>query len=175
MHCNKQDAILRTVIINLLVWPEWMKLWICSTTSSQDSPMACLKFAAAMSQYEWSPWLRCSHRDMTGRRSWMTEKMAKPGPMKDEETKYQARALWVCFHIYSSMIVSVLVTCFWPGILVTSRRSSNSSSSVGGWCWRGQFDTAAVSCSNRRIHTCIRPAHTQNRSPLCTSMNVFLF
>lgn len=62
--------------------PEWIKLWICSTTSSQDSPMACLKFAAAMSQYEWSPWLRCNHSDITGRRSWLTEKMAKPGPTK---------------------------------------------------------------------------------------------
>lgn len=44
-----------------------------------------------------------------------------------------------------------------PGVLVTSLNSSKSRSKVGGWCCRGQMDTAAVSCSNRMIQTSIRP------------------
>lgn len=44
-----------------------------------------------------------------------------------------------------------------PGVLVTSLNSSKSKSKVGGWCCRGQLDTAAVSCSNRMIQTSIRP------------------
>lgn len=57
-----------------------------------------------------------------------------------------------------------------PGTTVTSRSSVKSSSSVGGWCWRGQVDTAAVSCSSSRIHTWIRPvgggAHRQGHAPV---------
>lgn len=45
-----------------------------------------------------------------------------------------------------------------PGTAVTSLSKVKSSSSVGGWCCRGQFDTAAVSCSSNKIHTWIRPA-----------------
>lgn len=48
--------------------------------------------------------------------------------------------------------------CVLPGIVVTSLSRVKSSSRVGGWCWRGQFDTAAVSCSSNKIHTWIRPA-----------------
>lgn len=48
-----------------------------------------------------------------------------------------------------------------PGTTVTSRSSVKSSSSVGGWCCRGQVDTAAVSCSSSRIHTWIRPVWGQ--------------
>lgn len=44
-----------------------------------------------------------------------------------------------------------------PGTTATSRSRAKSSSSVGGWCCRGQVDTAAVSCSSSRIHTWIRP------------------
>lgn len=50
-----------------------------------------------------------------------------------------------------------------PGTTVTSRSSVKSSSSVGGWCWRGQVDTAAVSCSSSRIHTWIRPVGGRTR------------
>lgn len=44
-----------------------------------------------------------------------------------------------------------------PGTEETSLSSANSSSSVGGWCVRGQLETAAVSCSSNRIQTWIRP------------------
>ena len=54
--------------------------------------------------------------------------------------------------------------CVLPGTLVTSLSRVKSSSRVGGWCWRGQLDTAAVSCSSNKIHTWIRPAgHTEQR------------
>ncbi len=51
-----------------------------------------------------------------------------------------------------------LCVCVLPGVVVTSLSRVKSSSRVGGWCWRGQFDTAAVSCSSNKIHTWIRPA-----------------
>lgn len=81
-NCSESDTFLWGNSIH--TWsrlsPECMKLLTCSTTSSHNRPMACLKFAAATSQYEWSPWLRCSQSDITGSSSWMTEKMANPGP-----------------------------------------------------------------------------------------------
>lgn len=45
-----------------------------------------------------------------------------------------------------------------PGTAATSLSRVKSSSRVGGWCCRGQLDTAAVSCSNSKIHTWIKPA-----------------
>lgn len=58
-----------------------------------------------------------------------------------------------------------------PGVLVTSLNSSKSKSKVGGWCCRGQLDTAAVSCSNRMIQTSIRPGK-QKADPCETQISI---
>lgn len=50
-----------------------------------------------------------------------------------------------------------------PGTAVTSLSRVKSSSRVGGWCWRGQFETAAVSCSSNKTHTWIRPGRRKTR------------
>lgn len=152
---------------------------MCSTTSSHVRPMACLKFDAAMSQYEWSPWLRCSQSDITGSRSWMTAKRAKPGPgWKSSHQRWSANIplfqcpYFFCYYlvVYLFEHIILLISIKWkshnyspvsnkalPGTEETSLSSANSSSSVGGWCVRGQLETAAVSCSSNRIQTWIRP------------------
>lgn len=71
--------------------------------------------------------------------------------------KHPERCLLENSHISNNPSSSINRCRHSPGVLVTSLNSSKSKSKVGGWCCRGQLDTAAVSCSSRMIQTSIRP------------------